>query len=527
VPTCPPYQAVLGVPLQKNTPETGYARRAVDALQALGQPAYLLDTSTLPPDEPDHAAAARLHRRLLEIRPPGHAQIYCNLVPDMWRGNTSMAGHLAYRSLKDPALRVVNYVYEFAEGVRRYGEARTFMLQMQQYPVAQLSFLAASTDFEARLLGHFLTFPGGFSFLPWVVPRLRHIRVIPLPPIISPTDGAGKHIATKFAHPSPLRLVLLGGFRPYKGTNPESRLGLYPFLDALAKRVNAGHLREPVELHVAGRCFDTTCIEAIPGGIHAPLVRCLESLYHLDDSTRNELAAWLREPADSARARTLERTLLHSCQKYPFRIHLHLDRDDDWLSEQVLGPAHLGLLLSLRGVSCRNSVLYNYAAHHISVVANFGEEIPAHLTPHLISAYEESDREAALAAGDLEAFLGRSMEKAADACVEALNHPEQLRARAEGLHHALGRPSARQHAGLLCEWFSSVLRDPIHSTDHWRLNTTWPLLSLLANRACRGIVDHPHPRKNILQHGVDACVQRGWLRAPLSTIGLKIAKDPP
>jgi hypothetical protein len=526
VSSCPPYQAVLGAPLRKNTPETGYARRAVEALLSLGQPAFLLDTSAIPTEASDAVAAGLLHQKLLEIRPPGHAQIYCNLVPDMWRGNTSMAGHLAYRSLNDTGLRVVNYVYEFAEGVRRYGEARALMLQMQQYPVGQLSILATSTEFEARLLGHYLTFPGGFSLLPWIVPRLNQTRVIPLPPIISPSPGTLEHHADKFRTSSPLRLVLLGGFRPYKGTNPDSGLGLYPFLDALGRLVQNGRLQNPMELHVAGRCFDTTCIEAIPGGIHAPLVRCLESLYHLNDTARNQLADWIDHPADLSRARILEETLLNHCQKYPFRIHLHLDREDAWLSEEVLGPAHLGLLLSLRGLSCRNSVLYNYAAHRIPILANLGEETPAHLAAPLIRAYDESDRETALAGGELEVFLARSMEKAAEFCVDALNHPERLQERADGLYHTLDQPSARKHAESLCEWYSSVLRDPVKLTDRWALKASWPLVSHCANRACRGLVDHPHPRNNPVQDVVNALVRRGWLRAPLSTIRLKPAKRP-
>lgn len=71
-----------------------------------------------------HAATAKLLRqKLREIRPPGQTQVYVNLVPDLRFGHTSIAGHLAYRSLYDPGLRVCSYVHEFTEGVRRYGSS--------------------------------------------------------------------------------------------------------------------------------------------------------------------------------------------------------------------------------------------------------------------------------------------------------------------------------------------------------------------------------------------------------------------
>lgn len=512
----PVFQAVIAAALDKNTPETDYARHAAAALRGLGVDATVFDTSTLPLGTPDAANAALLHRRLRDIRPPGIPQIYCNLVPDMRFGNTSIAGHLAYRSLQDPGLRVVNYVYEFAEGVRRYGEVLTMALQMQQYPVGLLSRLATTTEFEARLLGHYLTFPKRFSLLPLLVPRLRHTRVIPLPPIIEPSPAVAAGLAGKFSRPGPLRMVVLGGFRPFKGINPESGLGLYHFLDALAARVHDGALPESLELHVAGRCFDTSQVEAIPGGNHAPFLRCIESLYRPDDRARELTAAWLESPTDAPRARRLEDHLRSSCPRYPFAIHLHLDRDNAWLSEHVLAPAHLGLLLSLRGVSCRNSVFTNFVAHHIPVLANCGEEVPGHLRPHLIPAYEEAEREAALAAGRLEPFLTEAMEKAAGTCASLLRDPASLVAKAAGLYDAMGRPSTRNHAVQLVEWFESVLADPVSACDRRQVALVWPLTAPVANWACRDLVNRPHAHRNPLQRLVDGCCRIGLLQSPLS-----------
>lgn len=511
-----PFQAVFPVPFANNSAMTHYARTTVASLLAYGTEAVLFDTSTLPAHGPDRATARLLHQKLREIRPPGRIQIYVNLVPDLWFGNTSIPGQLARFSLDDPGLRVVNYIHEFTEGVRRYGEARTLALQLQQYPVGRLAVLAATTEFEARHLGHYWTFPNGSSLFPLLVPRLRRTHVIPMPPILPPCPEAQALLPGKFTAPGPLRLVVLGGFRPFKGTDPDSGLGLYHLLDALATRVRRGALPASLELHVAGRLSDTSRVENIPGGRNAPAVRCLESLFAPDDRARALLQAYLDAPDQPARARALESHLESHCARYPFPVRLHFDREDPWLSTHVLAPAHLGLLLSNRGVSLRNTVLTNLASHRIPMLANPGEECPLPLRPHLTAAYEESDREAALAGGRLEEFLAGAMEQAAEACATLLRNLEALASQADGAWEALGRPTGRDHARLLTAWFHDVLGDPPGWPARLDVRLVWPLLAPIANRACRDIIHDPSPRKNVVQALINAARRVGLFRTPLS-----------
>jgi hypothetical protein len=512
----PPFQAVIPTPFDNNSALTQYARVAAKALQAYGTEAVLFDTSVLPLGLDDEALARLVYEKLLSLRPKGAQQVYVNLVPDMRYGFTSYPGYLARISLDDPDLRVCSYIHEFTEGVRRFGEAQTLSLQYQQFPTAFLAPLATTTEFESRHLGHYVTLPNGFSLLPVLVPRLRKRHLIPMPPIVPPSPQAQKQLEKKFTSPGPTRLAILGGFRPFKGTDPESGLGLYHLLDSLARRVRQGALPNDWVLQVAGRLSDTSRVEAIPGGRDAPVTRCLEKLFSLDDRARELLAAYLAHPSDAASARALETHLESSCARYPFRIRLHFDRDDAWISEHVMAPAHLGILLSNRGICLRNSALLNFAAHRIPVLANIGDECPEELRPHLIKAYEEADREAAIAAGDLDAFLTRSMDQAAETCTHLLQNPGALASHADRTWEAMGRPSAHEHARMLTEWFLDVLAQRYTPREHWRVKGMWSAVVPLANRSCKDLLHHPEPRKNTLQHLIDAARRIGLLRTPLS-----------
>jgi len=512
----PPFQVVVPTPFDNNSALTQYARTAVAALQEYGTPAVLLDTSTLPLGLADEATARLIHAKLREIRPPGHRQVFVNLVPDMRFGTTSIPGHLARFSLDDPGLRVCSYIHEFTEAVRRFGEARILALQIQQYPVGSLAVLATTTEFESRYLGHFLTFGNGFSLFPVLVPKLRHTHLIPMPPIVPPSPEAQAQLPGKFSAPGPVRLVILGGFRPFKGTDPESGLGLYHLLDSLASRVRQGILPPDLELHVAGRLSDTSRVESIPGGRNAPAIRCLDKLFTLDDRARQLLDAYLDHPDEAENARALENHLETRCARYPFRVRLHFDRDDHWLSSRVLANAHLGILLSNRGICLRNTALINFAAHRIPVVANIGDECPNALCPQLVKAYGEADREAAIAGGRLEEFLAGAMDRTADRCVALLGNPEALSLHADGAWDAMGRPSAREHARLLTEWCLDVLGDKPGPLDRFQVRFFWPLYLPLVNWICRDLIHIPEPRRNRVQALIDICRRTRLFRAPLS-----------
>lgn len=513
---CLSVQVVIPTPFSNNSALTQYARTSVEALCGEGVDAVLLDTDQLPELRAAADVAELLHRRLRAMRPAGKLQVYCHLVPDMRFGNTSIAGHLARRSLEDPGLRVTAYIHEFTEGVRRYGEARMLALQHQMFPVGRMAVLATTTEFEAWHLSRYLTVSGGWSLMPLVVPRLRHTRVVPMPPILPPTTAAQTVSRQKFSEVSVPRLVVLGGFRPTKGIDPDSGLGLYHLLDALAARVRRGRIAQTLEVHVAGRLSDTSRVEHIPGGRHGPALRCLEALFALDDRARALLRAYLMRPGDAELARELERHLEQRCRRYPFVIRLHLDREDRWLSEHVLAPAHLGLLFSSRGVSCRNTVLFNFAAHRIPIMANDGEECPGGLRPHLLRAYDERDRDAAKARGELESFLARSMGNAAEECLGRLGRAEDLAALADGAWEALGRPSAREHARQLAAWFQQVADDRPTRIDAFRVRLLWPLGLSWSERSSRELLQDPCPRANALQALLDAACRLRLLRAPLS-----------